>query len=333
MKSEPRLNLVEWFARPVIDDSHPELAGNRFGFEGGAFVRIGEMYHLFTAEMYEEPFWTSMRYGHWRSPDLRAWCRVETLMHSKGAGHERDPKFSLWSPMPVYNEDEGRWNLFYVAYRGPLAPGEGQHMDGRIFRALSQVPGMQGIGGPYEDAGIVLQPDAHSQPWEGQQGTASFYPYRAGDRWYSFYCSHNYDPPGNWPAGLVSAPALEGPWTRLPEEVNPSPIEPDFIENPIVGEIDGRFWAVYDWAEVRSGTEYVPDPCFVGYSVSGDGVRWPRGRRLAVLPEDGSGWAEDVRTPLGLSPLGGDRYAMLFTAKEKEKQFWSVGLAVVRVTA
>ena len=334
MSSQEPSSVLEVASRhpmPVIGPAHPGLAGNKYGFEGGTFLRLGDDYHLFTAEMWGDPFWAAMRFGHWRSRDLVSWVRVGTLLESKGAGYERDRKFSTWSPMPVYNEKEGRWNLFYVAYRGPLTADEGHHMAGVVIRAVAQVPGLEGIGGPYEDADIVLQPDARSQAWEGQQGTASFYPYRTSSGWHSFYCSHNYHPISNWPAGLVCAPSLEGPWERLPEEINPSTIEKDFIENPIVYEIDGQFWAVYDAAEVRQGNQYVPDPWYIGYSTSNDGIHWPPGRRLAVLEDDDSNWAEDVRTPLGMVAVENGNYAMLFTAKERGRQFWSVGLLEVTI--
>ena len=80
-------------------------------------------------------------------------------------------------------------------------------MNGQIWRAVSLAPGQSGIGGPYRDMGIILQPDAASQPWEGQQGTDSFYAWPAGGKWYGFYGSHNHCPLGPWLVGLAEAPA------------------------------------------------------------------------------------------------------------------------------
>lgn len=315
---------------PVIGPDHPGLAGNKHGFEGGRALRANGAYHLFTAEMYDEPFWVSMRLAHWTSDDLHTWRRVGTIFQSKGAGHEKDPKFSIWSPMPIYNAEEGRWNLFYIAYRGPLAPGEGTHMEGKVYRAVSTVPGEAGLDGPYEDAGVVLRPDAQSQAWEGQQGTDSFCPWRVRDRWYSFYGSHDYEPIGPWPVGLATAPALAGPWVRC--EGNPSPIEAKFIENPIVSNVGDAYVAVYDSGEIEGPATYVVEPRHVGYAVSGDGTTWPPGKRLPVLPEGEGNWSEDLRTPLGLIPMDDGRHAMLYTAKLKGEMFWSVGLAYVEVT-
>ena len=212
-------------AAPVIGPDHPELAGNRYGFEGGGVVKESGVYHLFTAEMAGDPFWVKMRLAHWRSPDAQTWHRVSTLYETDGRIVPGDGRFSLWAPMAVYNDDEQRWNLFYIAYRPGIGEREGLHMDGKVWRAVSTAPGRAGIGGPYRDASIILQPDAHSQPWEGQQGTDSFYPWRAGGKWYGFYGSHQHWPAGPWLVGLVEAPSLAGPWTRCfgstPRRSNP----------------------------------------------------------------------------------------------------------------
>jgi hypothetical protein len=316
-------------ATPVISSDHPDLAGNLFGFEGGSVVREGGVYHLFTAEMAGEPFWAKMRLAHWSSPDALRWQRVSTLYETSGAMRPDDRRFSLWGPMPIFNAAEDRWNLFYVAYRPGLSANEGLHMDGQLWRAVSQSPGRTGIAGPYLDAGIVLQPDAESQPWEGQQGTDSFYAWPVGDRWYAFYGSHNHVPLSPWVVGLAEAPALAGPWTRC-AGLNPSPIEPIFIENPIVTTVAGRYVAIYDNC-ARDGTvNYVPDARHVGYSVSTDGIHWPQGRDLAVQPAGAANWSDDIRTPLCLIPEGGDIYTMLYTAKLRDRNFWAVGLARVR---
>jgi hypothetical protein len=50
------------------------------------------------------------------------------------------------------------------------------NFNGQIAHAVSTVVGADGIGGPYEDRGVVLQPGPASQPWEGLQGTDSISP-------------------------------------------------------------------------------------------------------------------------------------------------------------
>ncbi len=325
-----RLEISQPQSGPVIGFDHPGLAGNKYGFEGGSALKVGETYHLFMAEMAGDPFWVTMRLGHWESEDLATWKRTGTLFESKGEGHNNDPKFSIWAPMPIYNGAEGRWNLFYVAYRGPLAPNEGTHMDGQIYRAVSRTPGPTGIGGPYEDVDVILRPDALSQPWEGQQGTDSFYPYPVGKEWYGFYGSHNYQPLGPWLVGLAKAPTLAGPWQRCTEG-NPSGLEKHFIENPIVHWIDDLYLTVYDSSEVNEKGDYVESPIDVGYACSKDGIHWLEGARCVLHPDAGSSWSADMRTPLGLIPLEDGEYALPYTAKCKDRMFWSVGVARVRL--
>jgi len=120
-------------------------------------------------------------------------------------------------------------------------------------------------------------------------------------------------------------------WKRYGEET-PSPIEPKFIENPIVYRIGGYFVAIYDSGIIEGDNEYRNDPLQVGYSVSIDGLVWPPGARLDVRDiADQENWAEDVRTPLGLIPMEDGTYLLLFTAKKKGEQFWAVGAARVQI--
>ncbi|MBS0663053.1 MAG: hypothetical protein JSR48_07290 [Verrucomicrobia bacterium] len=325
----PTLELIEAPDAPVIGPGHPDLAGNRYGFEGGCVVKEAGVYHLFTAEMAGDPFWVKMRLAHWSSPDARHWRRVSTLYETPGRITPGDQRFSLWAPMAVFNADEDRWNLFYIAYRPGTGEREGLHMDGKIWRAVSTVPGRAGIAGPYRDQGIVLQPDAASQPWEGQQGTDSFYPWKVGSKWYGFYGSHQHWPRGPWLVGLAEAPSLAGPWRRC-EGLNPSPIEPVFIENPLVTRVGPRFVAVYD--NCTAGDDYIPEGRHVGYAVSSDGIHWPKGGDLPVQPAAGAAqWSEDIRTPLGLIAEEDGAFTVLYTGKMKGKSFWPVGLARFRL--
>lgn len=321
----PSFRLLTPPAAPVIGADHPDLAGNKFGFEGGCVVKEAGIYHLFTAEMAGEPFWVKMRLAHWSSPDGFHWRRVSTLYETDGSMRPGDDRFSLWAPMAIFNDDEQRWNLFYIAYTPGQGEREGLHMHGKIWRAISASAGRAGIGGPYQDVGIILQPDARSQPWEGQQGTDSFYPWRAGGKWYGFYGSHQHWPVGPWLVGLAEAPALAGPWTRC-AGLNPSPIEPVFIENPVVTKLASHYAAVYD--NCAEGDTYIPEGRHVGFSLSADGIHWPKGCKLAVQPHDGPAqWSDDVRTALGLIPEDDGTFTLLYTAKVRGRNFWSVGLS------
>jgi hypothetical protein len=304
------LVVSKQFQAPVLTIKSHGAEGNKYGFEGGRVVKLNGTYHLFTSEMVGDPHWVKMRLAHWISTDRLNWTRQSNLAESSGDYTGKDPRAALWSPLPVYDPKDGRWNLFYVAYQA--APDTAQRWltnhEGRIWRAVSTVAGEDGIGGPYKDAEVVLQRGPDSDPWEGLQGTDSFFPYQVGDRWYAIYGSAHTEklPISSWQVGLARAPQLAGPWTRC-TELNPLKVEKRFIENPIVTQLaDGTFVAVYD----------TDAPNAVGYTFSSDGIHWSDGKELVV--QDGSGvWATEVRTPLGLVPEGNDSFTLFYTANEK----------------
>ncbi|HEX5433607.1 MAG TPA: hypothetical protein VFY05_05175, partial [Candidatus Angelobacter sp.] len=308
---EPSLRLVYQFPTPVLTINSLGAEGNKYGFEGGTVLKLGQTYNLFTSEMVGDPRWVKMKLGYWTSRDRIHWKRVRTLFTSSGDHTGRDPRAALWAPMPVYNRREERWDLFYVAYRSkPDTKTEWfGNYDGTIWRAVSEVKGRTGIGGPYRDAGIILQPSKESEPWEGLQGTDSFFPYPVGNLWYGFYGSAQtqYKPIRAWRVGLARAPQLAGPWKRCPK-LNPSPIETHFIENPVVTKLkDGTFVAVYD--------DEIPNA--IGYAFSRDGIHWMHGKVLIVQPKGNSSWANHVRTPLGLIPERHHVFTLFYTGYQK----------------
>lgn len=284
--------------------------GNKYGFEGGRVLKVNGTYHLFTSEMIGDPHWVKMKLAHWVSQDRLHWKRLATLAESSGDFTGKDPRAALWSPLPVYNPTKNRWNLFYVAYQA--APDTARlwltNHEGRIWRAVSNTPGVDGIGGPYTDAGVILQRDRDSDAWEGLQGTDSFFPYKVGEQWYALYGSAHTEklPIALWQVGLAKAPELAGPWVRCTDR-NPLNVEKRFIENPIVTKLeDGTYVAVYDTDE----------PNAIGYTLSPDGVHWSSGQHLLV--QEGKGvWATEVRTPLGLIPEGKNSFTLFYTANEK----------------
>jgi hypothetical protein len=308
---EPTLRLVHQFPTPVITINSPGAEGIKYGFEGGTVLKLGGIYRVFTSEMVGDPRWVKMKLGYWTSRDRIHWTRVRTLFTSSGDHTGADPRASLWAPMPVFNPSEGRWDLFYVAYRSKpdTATEWFNNYDGTIWRAVSEVKGRSGIGGPYRDAGVILQPDQESEPWEGLQGTDSFFPYPVGNLWYGFYGSAQtqYKPIRAWLVGLARAPHLAGPWKRCPK-LNPSPIEPHFIENPVVTRLsDGTYAAVYDNEVLNS----------IGYAFSADGVHWGPGNVLVVQPKGNNHWSNHVRTPLGLIPEGHQTFTLFYTGFQK----------------
>jgi hypothetical protein len=327
--------LVAQHPEPVLSIRTPGAAPNKYGFEGGRVVKIGRTYHLFTSEMFDDPIWVKMRLAHWRSDDRLRWTRVSTLFESSGEFQGKDPRASFWSPLPVYDDDGKRWNLFYVAYRAePNTPQQFRmNEEGRIWRAVSAKAGPDGIDGPYRDVGVVLEPGPASEPWEGLQGADSFFPYRTARGWLAMYGSANTEsvPIQHWRVGLASAPSIGGPWTR---RHGPNlPIEPVFIENPIVSKLrDGTFAAVYD-------TTTNPDA--IGYTFSADGIEWSAGRALVVQPTHGK-WSPEVRTPLGLVDEGDGTFTVFYTGFEqgadwtklldaKPANTFAIGMATVRI--
>ena len=311
----PRLVLVHQHPTPVLTTRSPGAEDIRYGFEGGRVVKVRGTYHLFTSEMVGDPIWVKMRLGHWTSRDRLTWKRTSTVAESSGEFQGKDPRASLWSPLPVWGEASGRWNLFYVAYRS--APSDGTRFllnhAGEIWRAVSRTPGEEGIRGPFEDIGVVMRPGPDSLPWEGLQGTDSFFPWPVGRTWRAFYGSARTEtkPIGHWLVGPAEAETLSGPWRRVRAD-NPAPLETRFIENPIVTAAPGGgALVVYD----------SEGPDVVGWAYSADGVRWGAGQRLQVQPRPGE-WAKDVRTPLGLVHEGGDRFSLFYTGFEQTPD-WS----------
>lgn len=320
--------VIDQHPEPILRKGDPGTEDNEYGFEGGTVIRLKDGYHLFSAEMCGKPFCLPTRLAHWFSADGVRFERVSTLYRSSADYTGADPRASLWSPMPVFNERENRWNLFYVGYTSEPNRGREQrmHHDGRVWRAVSEREGTEGIGGPYRDVEVVLEPGERSDPWEGLQGTDSFYPYRANGRWLSFYGSAHtqFTPIPWWGVGLAEAEDLAGPWTRC-SGINPVPIHHKFVENPVVTRLkDGTYVAVYD-----GGPKEVGGTGTIGYSVSEDGLTWSRGESIDFVPADG--WQRTVRTPLCLLEEEEGVYTVYYTAFDRNR-FGNVGKLRVRIS-
>ena len=309
---DPKLKLVKQWTEPVISVRSAGAENNKFGFEGGRCVKVNGIYHLFTSEMVDNPIWTKMKLAHWTSKDGISWKRVNTLKEGSGDFTGTDERAALWSPLPVFNEDTGYWNLFYVAYKSaPSLPTNflGNHA-GRIWQSISSVKGIEGIGGPYKDKKIVLKPGKDSGPWEGLQGTDSFFPYKVNKDWYAFHGSAQteFKPVKSLLVGIAKSQSrsLNGPWKRMPN-LSPVPLEDKFIENPIVTHLPGKgYLVVYDNL-VENG---------IGWAFSKDGITWGKGNSLIIQPQSGL-WSKDIRTPLGLVHEGGNKFTLFFTGFEQ----------------
>eukprot|EP00666_Eupelagonemidae_sp_cell4sb_P018077 gene18077-biopygen2526 len=54
---------------------------------------------------------------HWTSPDgISNWTMGELAFNSSAKKDGTDRRAAIFAPMNIYNEDEGRWNIFYIGY-------------------------------------------------------------------------------------------------------------------------------------------------------------------------------------------------------------------------
>jgi hypothetical protein len=320
---EASLVLIEQYPSPVITVKSAGAEGNKYGFEGGNVVKLDGTYHLMTTEMTGDPFSVKTKLAHWSSRDRIHWKRVATLVESSGEFEGKDPRASLWGPMFIYDSPSENWDLIYVAYRAEpdTATAYRANYEGTIWRAVSRMKGRGGIGGPYVDAGVLLRPDKDSQPWEGLQGTDSFFAYQVGNHWLGFYGSANTEhrPVEHWRVGLAESDQLAGPWKRR-ADTNPVNLDKRFAENPIVSRLDdGSYMAVYDNDHANA----------VGYSWSADGVHCMPGRDLVVQPKGKGYWADDVRTPLGLVAEGHGVFTLFYTGFQKTADAKAMGVGSI----
>ncbi|CAK9112169.1 Uncharacterized protein SCF082_LOCUS52019, partial [Durusdinium trenchii] len=324
----PRLQVRELALRPAIGEAEASHWGIQDGFEGGRFLKTDDgLYHCFPSERMRRgtgqgngtlPSDLVMQIGHWASATARpgSWYRVGTLVRSTGLYNASGVHSSTWAGMPVYDDDTRRWHLFYVGYRS--APMNGSHayvqFGGVIVHAVSSVPGPGGLGGPYEETGVVLNETmpGTNLSWEGDQGDDAFFPYRLRNgEWYGFFGSAlSRKKTGGWNAdwhvGLATAPRLAGPWAKRPG----NPLRFDgAVENPVVTLTqDGEYYMAV----------YYPFAGFVGFTWSRDGVTWSRGVHLNVTPHVDPPCGGTPVTALGLVPepqLGPGIFSLLFTGR------------------
>ena len=334
---------------PIVDEKTPGAEDIQGGFEGGTIVRINGEYHMFPTERagvqgvpaYHDRVKT--RIGHWTSTDAIHWTRQSTILESSGVYAVRpednpmnDRRSAIWSYMPVFSEENNRWYGHYLAYTTDrdIVPN---HSFGRIWRCESTVEGIDGIGGPYRDIGIIIEPGLDSQWWEGRQGVASFFPYKVEDGWLGFISgAFPFLKPGDYPdkadwgfwfVGLAKSDKLEGPWTRLDTTINPVvSIHPSFVENPIVSRLpNGLYIAVFD-----GGPEWLKLPNLIAYTLSKDGYVWTPARYIPVDVKIKKWW-HTMRTPLCLLPEGDDVYTIIFTAIHNERRFRPKGMVQVKI--
>jgi predicted GH43/DUF377 family glycosyl hydrolase len=314
---------------PVLTNGAAGTEGNKYGFEGGTVIRMKDGYHLFTSEMAGDPRWVKMKLAHWFSQDGVEWKRLSTIKESSGDFTGKDPRSAIWSPMPYFNEHRDQWILHYIGYKSrPDSAGMWlSNYEGRVFRLASKTRGMNGIGGPYEDDGLIMEPGKDSDPFEGLQGTDSFYPYKAGDRYYAFFGSAQTQkmPISLWQVGLASANNIEGPWKRC-SELNPLDLGISFTENPVVTRLDnGLYVALVDAGYDSTGL----NRSAFGYTYSVDGVHWSK-EQLCYLENKVTKWWNMMRTPLCLIKEGDGTYTVFHTGYNKN-DYGSIGKLKVKI--
>ena len=175
----------------ILRRGSPDTEDIKYGFEGGRVVKIGNTYHMITSEMVGDPYCVRMRTGYWTSENGTDWRRRATIRESDADFTGASQRAAIWGPMMVYHKKDKRWHLFYVCYKAlPQQPDVNNlNFDGVIQHAVSDVKGIEGIGGPYTDREILMRYDENPDPWEGHQGVDSFFPYRIGKQWYALYGS------------------------------------------------------------------------------------------------------------------------------------------------
>lgn len=347
---KPLFEIIGGENKPVIDEGFPGTEGIQGGFEGGRVVKVGDTYHMFPTEragevgveMYYDRVKTKI--GHWISKDAIHWKRESTILQASGTyaiteddNPMNDRRGAIWSYMPVFNEKANKWYGYYLAYtvHKEIQPN---HSFGRIWRCESTVDGINGIGGPYKDMGIIMEPGLDSQPWEGRQGVASFFPYKVGDKYFGFYSGAypfaswtDYPKKSGkgWFVALAESNSLEGPWTRLNKGLEPiKSIHPLFVENPIVSQLpNGLYIAIFDGGPDGWGHHL---PNMMGYSLSKDGVNWSEAHYWPIETKVDKWW-DIMRTPLCLIPEGNDVYTIVYNAIDLEKRFHPTGMVKVKL--
>ena len=346
----PLFKIVGGPEKPVLDEGAPDTEDIQGGFEAGAGVKVGDTYHIFPTERAGEKgveaYYDRVktRIGHWVSKDAVHWTRAGTIHQASGTyaitdddNPLNDRRGAIWSFNPVFNKEKNRWYAYYLTYTvsKTIAPN---HSFGRIWETVSEREGLDGIGGPYKQGRIILEPGMDSQLWEGRQGVASFFPYPVKDGWLAFYAgAYPYLKREDYPAktgkgwfiGLAKSASMEGPWTRLDSSVNPvKTIHPWFVENPLVYQLsNGLYLAIFDGGPEGWGHHL---PNMVGYTLSRDGFHWTRAHYLPFASE-AKKWWDIMRTPMCLIDEGNNVFTVVYAAVQNNKRFHPLGMIRVKL--
>ena len=328
----PQVSLsIDKIDRNVLDDRNPDMAGIKWGVEGGEIRRDDQgQYHFFTSEQYADPYWVANRIAHWTSDDGIRWRR--DVRWTKAGNQDQTgtrEKSDLFDPTLVYDEKSGSWYMFYVAYR--YSPAK-TWFAAKIYRAKAMRPGRDGLGGPYHDndaddvivMGPIDNPGTYEAKWIGDNkwglGAASATVYQTESEWTMLWSMNM----------IATAPTPAGAFTRLPEGPDnpvtygrpPMDWAPDYLtthvqqhfyhENPVIirlprgGPGASLFLIVTgNYVDVSIGVKH--STC--GYATSKDGRRWSELRPL----NPGFG---NCMTVLGVLPETNGSYTMFITSHD-----------------
>ncbi|SMC87233.1 hypothetical protein [Pedobacter nyackensis] len=329
--------VVEGPEQPVLDVGMEGAQDIQGGFEGGVCVKINGVYHMFPTERAGEKGMdytydrVKTRIGHWTSKDAVKWKRKSTVFQASGTyaiTHDDNPlndrRGAIWSYMPVFNDKTDTWYGYYLTYTvdKDIAPN---HSFGRIWRTESQTKGIEGIGGPYNEGVVIMEPGLDTQLWEGRQGVDSFFPFQINNKeWLAFYGgAYPYqsfkdypDKPGKgWFIGLAKSKSPEGPWTRMDTTINPiKTIHPWFIENPIVYKLSADCYITI----------------FDGGPLSRDGYNWTEATYIPIETKVNKWW-DIMRTPMCLIDEGNDMFTIVYAAINHNKRFHPIGKVKVKL--
>jgi len=327
-----RVEVISTSPCSLINATTPGITHNiSGGFETGLVIKTDDgAYHMFAAAFPPGPDWGSDILVHWASPDgLTGWHPVQELAHFHQEG---GLYLDCVSPMPWYNAEESRWEIFFMWQAQPMP--DRWTANGTAYRMLSQTPGRAGINGPWVQAVISVLAHESTQAWEdGMQDSISF-PFfaPASGQWIVFYGSGPQMCCADWLVGLAAAASPSGPFTRLPTgnpvTLLPPPAGMNYTENPTVFALPNNtgFVAVFDplYDEVHTGRNLN-----IGFGFSLDGVTWlpEEGAAVPVVASGDQFWAQVLRTPLGMVDEGDGTWSVFYTARSGN---WD-GLGVSRV--
>lgn len=309
---EVRLELLEVTQEPLIGRNTPGTEDNRWGFEGGFVLEEGGFVHVFTTEVYAPPKFDNTRLAHWRSKDGLTFERMSTLYDGSSPAPDELRTNLPWTPYPVYNEEEGRWNLFFTGYRGghqaetrKRARQFAEDIGTPIIRAVAETNGRAGIGGPYTVTDYVFGGGKYADPWEGGGSAVSFFPFKVRHGWRAFFGCNQFKTRQDvcFVPGLAKSDSLSGPWERV-SHLNPVLMDDRFVENPVVYPIGGNDYITFYDGETVHG---------IAYAYSRGGEHWSK-EKVLWLESPPTRWAWWMRTPLGIIPRAAGGHWLYYSA-------------------